>query len=294
MFTTLLGDSRVLACVSWIFAAHILSACAHPQLPSPATPVVVPAGFALHEVAANAWVLQEVEPWAANVLLAEMPDGTLLLVNAPATEGSTRALLDYIRARFGERRLIVINSHHHVDSVGGNALLLEHGAEVIASTQTAALTSTETPQQVASLAQSGLVSAQYLAAFSQTRIAGPSRTFDSAVGLVLHFGDEDVRVLHPGAAHSIDNVVVHFPRRRLLFGGCMVRSGNSLGPTEHADLAQWPHAIDRLIALAPEVVVPGHGARFDADQLHNTRALLDAATTSQTEVVHPEGASTPP
>jgi hypothetical protein len=30
-------------------------------------------------------------------------------------------------------------------------------------------------------------------------------------------------VFFPGAAHSADNVVVYFPKKRLLFGGCMIK-----------------------------------------------------------------------
>jgi metallo-beta-lactamase class B len=267
-----------------ITSVLLLSACAHAETPAPAVAQTesappVPAPFTLFELATGTHVFHEAEPWASNVLLVEMPDDSLVLVNAPATEASTRVLLGYIEARFGQRRLTVINSHHHIDSVGGNALLLERGAEVIASAQTAALIASDTPQDVVHIVRDRLVPERFEADFQQTRLAQPSRTFDPAGGLTLRFGAEEVRVFHPGAAHSIDNVVVFFPARALLFGGCMVRSGDSLGPSEGADLVAWPSAIERLQSLAPELVVPGHGARFDAQQLEGTLALLRNAPT---------------
>lgn len=269
-------ESRPASLLVSVASLLLLAACAHSQAQAPVASTV-PAPFALYELAAGTHVFHEAEPWASNVLLVEMPDDSLVLVNAPATEASTQALLGYIEARFGQRRLTVINSHHHIDSVGGNALLLERGAEVIASTQTAALIASDTPDDIVHIVRDQLVPPRFAPDFEQTRLAQPSRTFDPAMGLTLQFGAEEVRVLHPGAAHSIDNVVVFFPSRALLFGGCMVRSGDSLGPGDGADFAQWPSAIARLQSLQPTLVVPGHGARFDAQQLENTLALLRAA-----------------
>jgi metallo-beta-lactamase class B len=257
----------------------LLTACAHsqpqPQPPAASLPAV-PARFTLHELAPGTFVLHEAQPWASNILLVQMPDASLVLVNAPATEASTRILLQYLQARFGKQPLTVVNSHHHVDSVGGNALLLEHGAEVIASTQTAELIASNTPADIVSIVRDKLVPPAYAPDFEHTRLAQPSRTFDPAAGLTLQVAGEDVRILYPGPAHSVDNVVVFFPARGVLFGGCMVRSGDSLGPTENADLAHWPSAIAALQALDPKLVVPGHGVRFDAEQLAHTLQLLAA------------------
>ncbi len=90
----------------------------------------------------------------------------------------------------------------------------------------------------------------------------------------MEFGTEQVRLLHPGAAHSPDNIVVFFPRRGVLFGGCMIKGGASLGNLTDADLQSWPAAIGRLQALSPRVVVPGHDERLDPGQLDNTLRLL--------------------
>jgi glyoxylase-like metal-dependent hydrolase (beta-lactamase superfamily II) len=123
--------------------------------------------------------------------------------------------------------------------------------------------------------------------FQATRVIPAKHTFDPRAGLVLHFGDEDVRIMFPGAAHSTDNVAIDFPSRGVLFGGCMVRSADSLGPTEGTDLQQWSDAIAALQALKPSVVVPGHGIRYDAEQLDDTRALLSAAIAAARPAVGP-------
>lgn len=70
-------------------------------------------------------------------------------------------------------------------------------------------------------------------------------------------------ILFPGAGHTKDNVVVYFPKDRVLFGGCFIKAGNAtgLGNITDADLRAWPDSIKRMQAAFPEadVVIPGHG-----------------------------------
>lgn len=274
---------RLRSMVLW-FAMLVCVACGGANTatiaPKAGAAARVPPRFTLHEVAIGTWVLNEAAPWESNVLLAEMPDRSLLLVNAPATEAATRDLLGYIDARFGTRKLTAINSHHHIDSVGGNAVLLDRAVDVVASTETAALTARDTAAQRDGAVKSGLVPAAMAKEFMTTRIVPATHTFEAQQGLRLRFGVEEVRVLFAGAAHSADNVAIYFPSRGVVFGGCMVRSGDSLGPIEQADLQQWGAAIEALQGLAPLVVIPGHGIRYDAAMLENTRALLSAARES--------------
>jgi glyoxylase-like metal-dependent hydrolase (beta-lactamase superfamily II) len=154
---------------------------------------------------------------------------------------------------------------------------MERGGDVIASTATAALLASVTAAQRDRAVASGLIPAASAEEFKATRVVPATHTFDPRAGLVLRFGHEDVRIVFPGAAHSIDNVAIDFPSRGVLFGGCMVRSADSLGPTEGTDLQQWSDAIAKLQMLKPSVVIPGHGIRYDAKQLDDTRALLSAA-----------------
>jgi glyoxylase-like metal-dependent hydrolase (beta-lactamase superfamily II) len=246
--------------------------------PAPAPrPAPAPAGFVVRDVAPGALVLTEPEPWQANLLLVEMPDRSLLLVNAPATEASTRALLAWIGARFGRRRLVVVNTHFHVDASGGNAVLLEAGAEVIGSRDTAALIVARGRSMRESIAaEYATTRPTFAAAIAETRVAPPARLFDPRAGLDLDFGGERVRVVYPGPAHSSDNVVVFLADRGILFGGCMVKGGPSLGNLGDADIARWPESIRVLQAMQPAIVVPGHESRLDAAQLDHTLALLAA------------------
>jgi len=224
-------------------------------------------------VAEGVWVVTHEGPFSANSLVAEMPDSTLLLADTPPTDDATRRLLRWLHARFGPRAIVAVNSHFHMDAAGGNAAILAAGGTVYASSATVELLRTRGESVRNELAQMfrGTPDGER---FAETPVALPNRVFPLSEGITLEFGGEAVRVIHPGPAHSSDNVVVFFPDRRVLFGGCMVIGMDRVGYTGDADLARWPASLRVLEALAAVHVIPGHGERFEADVLDHTRRLL--------------------
>ncbi|GHE94747.1 MBL fold metallo-hydrolase [Amycolatopsis deserti] len=75
----------------------------------------------------------------------------------------------------------------------------------------------------------------------------------------LDLGGRVVQLVHPGVAHTDHDVAVHVPDAGILFAGDLVEQGAppSVGPDAHP--ASWPAALDRLLALRPATIVPGHG-----------------------------------
>ena len=158
-----------------------------------------------------------------------------------------------------------------------NAAYQAAGVETIASTATAALIAERGPAVRAASAAS-FEDPALRSRVERVALLAPRRTFDPARGLTLRFGGEEVHVIYPGPAHSPDDVVVHFPARRLLFGGCMIKaSGASIGYTGDADLRHWEAAVHSLEPLAPRVVVPGHGAVGGPELFAATVAIVRAA-----------------
>ena len=93
-------------------------------------------------------------------------------------------------------------------------------------------------------------------------------------GATLWIGGERVQVIFPGETHSPDNVVVFFPERGLLFGGCMILAGESVGNAADANMDTWADAVGTLERLRPLLIVPGHGLRFDPDLIRHTLSVL--------------------
>jgi glyoxylase-like metal-dependent hydrolase (beta-lactamase superfamily II) len=89
----------------------------------------------------------------------------------------------------------------------------------------------------------------------------------------LDLGGRTVTLRHLGRGHTDHDLVVDVPDAALVFAGDLVEQG---APPDLGDavLAEWPATLDALLALRPEVVVPGHGDPVDAVFVTAQRADL--------------------
>lgn len=140
----------------------------------------------------------------------------------------------------------VLNTHHHIDHVGGNTLFAD--ASIVAH-----------PASVQALQQLGLPAARYDHLMPQFRgrfdaltLAIPQPRLDQLMpprgGVLRAFS----------AAHTITDMTVWFPTARVLLAGDLC----FIGVTPLAVnglISGWIAALEALIALQPAVVVPGHG-----------------------------------
>lgn len=80
----------------------------------------------------------------------------------------------------------------------------------------------------------------------------------------LDLGGRAAVLLHPGPAHTDHDVAVHVRDTNVLFAGDLVEQGAppSIGSDAHP--ATWPDALDLLLQLGPDTIVPGHGDPVDA------------------------------
>ena len=227
-----------------------------------------------HEIRPDTWVIVHERPLPANSLVVRSAEGDVLLVDTPWTPDATSALLDWIDGTLDPASKQAVNSHYHLDALGGNAALRAAGVGARGLLTTAALLQEHGEALRQGVAE--MVEEPELRRIFETMeiLPPPSRYQASRYG--LPFGASERYVLiFPGHAHSPDNLVVHFPERKLLFGGCMVKGGDDLGYLGDADVTTWPAAIRQLLALDLEIVVAGHGKRLDPGQLENTLGLLE-------------------
>ncbi|MHA6784749.1 MBL fold metallo-hydrolase [Pseudonocardia saturnea] len=85
---------------------------------------------------------------------------------------------------------------------------------------------------------------------------------DPGAPAVLDLGGRRVELRHPGRGHTDHDLVVRVDE--VLFAGDLVEQGAppSIGPDSVP--GEWPATLDALLALAPRIVVPGHGDPVDA------------------------------
>lgn len=174
------------------------------------------------------------------------------LVDTAWSDEATAHLLDEAEKR-GCPVKHALFTHSHDDRTGGLTTLFARGVTVHASAETTKL-----------LARPG---------FAPELLVTPAK-------LVL--GGTEVEAFFPGAAHTTDNLVVHVPGAKLLFGGCMIKSADAktLGNVKDAHLRDWPAsiaAVEARYGSITAVVVPGHGKPGDLGLVKHTSELVARA-----------------
>jgi glyoxylase-like metal-dependent hydrolase (beta-lactamase superfamily II) len=91
----------------------------------------------------------------------------------------------------------------------------------------------------------------------------------------FRMGGLTFRVVYSEGAHSPEDLMLYVEEDRLLFAGDLIFAGR-VPYVGNADSAGWLKAMDKMIALKPVIVIPGHGpaSRDVARDLTLTREYL--------------------
>lgn len=219
-------------------------------------------------------------PWPANSLVVRVSPQDIIIVDTPYTNEAIALVVKWIRQCFGNVNITAIITGFHIDNCGGNAYLLKQEIPVYGSGLTAELIKARAEisrKQTLNLLKIPQQQ-RFYDVIKTVEFHTPDHIFQIDTGLSLVFAEERVEVFFPGASHSPDNVVVYFTKRKILFGGCMIKAleHRTLGFTGDADLQAWPQAVRRVQEKYPEpaLVVPGHGQCGDSQLLSHTLQLL--------------------
>jgi cyclase len=239
----------------------------------------------LHEVADGVWAyLQPDGGWGwSNAGLIGGDDGSLL-VDTLFDLRLTAEMLEQMRATTpaAERIGTVVNTHANGDHCYGNALVAD--SVIISSTACAEEMGHLPPSTMAammktapSLGPAGEFLARIFAPFSfdDVPLTLPSETFDGQ--LDLEVGDRSVQLIEVGPAHTAGDAIVHLPAERIVFTGDILFHGGHpivwAGP-----VSNWIAACDRILELAPSVVVPGHGPLATGAAVADLKAYFEFLT----------------
>ena len=149
------------------------------------------------------------------------------------------------------RRVIV--SHYHADHVYGLQALKAAGAEIWAYRKGEAyFTSGQAAERLAQRRQD-----LFPWVDDRTRVVPPDLWLDGDTD--FRQGSLTFRLIYSGGAHSPEDLMMYVVEDRLLFSGDLIFAGR-IPFVGNADSKGWLQAMDRMLALDPAVVVPGHGA----------------------------------
>lgn len=201
----------------------------------------------------------------SNAGLVAGPDGCLA-IDALFTPAMTRAFQAAI-ARVSSRPVrMLLDTHHHIDHTLGNALFPE--ASVLAH----AAARREMERVGLPLDILLGMAPHFRGQLDGVSLRLPDVTFDG--GVTLYLGDIECRLLHFGTAHTVGDVMVHLPARRVLFAGDV--AFHDVTPLAfEGHIGKWIEVAKRVEAMPDvDVVVPGHGPAGTKDDVRRMRGYL--------------------
>jgi cyclase len=172
-------------------------------------------------------------------------------VDALMVPSMTRKLVAAIKKTTRRPVARLINTHHHLDHTGGNRLFRD--ATIIATDKCREELAPGFPP----LPLIQRFMPRFAKEFPLLKLALPTVTFRDH--LVVHDGDREIRLWHPGtAAHTVGDAAVFLPKERILFAGDL--AFHYVTPLAfQGHVGQWIKAANRLLTFDADVIVPGHG-----------------------------------
>ncbi len=236
--------------LKWLAAALLWAALQGAAAAEPlrAQPVVPGVWFVQGEAALGSAANRNFISNAGFVVTAQ----GVVLIDALGSPALAEELVAAVRQVTAQPIRYVIVTHYHADHIYGLQVFKALGATILA--HRAGLEYLHSDTARLRLAASRQELAPWIDA--KTRLVTADRWLDADT--VLELGDERLHIRHVGPAHTPEDLVVHAERAGVLFAGDLVFRGR-IPFVGQADSRGWISALTGLIALKPQVVVPGHG-----------------------------------
>lgn len=249
----------------------------------------------------------------------------VVLVDTSGAPSTTREVLAELRKLTVKPVRYLINTHWHDDHIIGDQVVRElyPGVEIIAhESQTAYLTGPgaaarrqfldAAPKTLAFLQAQlaknqnvrggDLSQEERISLISDIRLAGhvlaeapgtlltlPDLTVTGQ--LTLHRGRRCIDIYHPGYGHTAADLVVHLPREGIVIAGDLVVWPIPLVGSEQSRVSGWGTALQRIKALQPSVIIPGHGPVLRDTTCLDQLAKLFNSVWEQTKTAAARGES---
>ncbi|ATN05378.1 subclass B1 metallo-beta-lactamase IND-2 [Chryseobacterium indologenes] len=189
--------------------------------------------------------------YSANAVYLTTKKGVVLF-DVPWQKEQYQTLMDTIQKRHHLPVIAVFATHSHDDRAGDLSFYNQKGIKTYATAKTNEL-----------LKKDGKA--------TSTEIIKTGKPYK--------IGGEEFMVDFLGEGHTVDNVVVWFPKYKVLDGGCLVKSrtATDLGYTGEANVKQWPETMRKLKTKYAQatLVIPGHDEWKGGGHVQHTLDLLD-------------------
>ncbi|MCD6017815.1 MAG: bla [Bacteroidetes bacterium] len=175
----------------------------------------------------------------------------VIIIDTPWDTIQFQPLLDSIENRHRQKVVLCIATHSHEDRSAGLEYYKQKGIKTYTSKQTDVISE-----------KTGEKRAEFL--FSK------DTTFT--------LGQYSFETYYPGEGHTKDNIVIWFPKEKILHGGCAIKSMEAadLGYVKEANLSEWPKSLNRIKkhCASPKFIIPGHQSWRSLKSIDHTLKLL--------------------
>jgi glyoxylase-like metal-dependent hydrolase (beta-lactamase superfamily II) len=241
--------------------------------------------YRFEQVAPNAWAAVAIPSGAGvgNAGIARLDDGSSIVVDCGYTPGAARDLRAAAEVLAGPVGRLVI-THGDFDHYAGAQAFAD--LPILASEETAATIAEVGPGRVAGMKaemDTYLADLEEQGAPEWEREQG-RRIVAEVPGLTLtpptetYTGERELggaTVIECGAAHTASDAVVWLPGDRTLIVGDLVGVRTHMNLTRGHPPETWLAILDRLAALEPEHVIPGHGEAAGPESLAAARLYVE-------------------
>jgi len=162
----------------------------------------------------------------------------ILVVDTGLNTSEATKLLHAIRQVSSLPVKYIVNTHYHPDHQGGNAVV--GPASVVISTD---------------FTRARTLEAMKAPAMQDFHFHPADLTFQQQV--TLHLDPYSVEVYFPGKAHTSGDALVYFPQQRAIAMGDLFLNRSSPA-MDYGSVESWIAALDHVLELPLENVVPGH------------------------------------
>jgi cyclase len=185
-------------------------------------------------------------------------DQGILVVDTGLNTQEGRKLLDEIRKVSQAPVRWIVNTHYHPDHRGGNSVV---GPEAVIISLFWTRSQVLLEQQKQATETGHTPPAEY-------RL---NMTFRGKVALYL--GGHEVQIYAPGPAHTMGDIVAYFPDQHAIATGDLFLT-DSCPAMDQGDLENWIAALDQILFLPVDSIVPGHFALAGRKELARFRNYL--------------------
>lgn len=240
-------------------------------------------------------------------------DDGVIVVDAQSNAAATRETLAALRTLTDKPVRFVVNTHWHDDHVVGNQVYAETfpGVQFVAHAATRAYLPAQGAENRRKWHEGGLSQfvellrgfvrdnksfgggaiddeerASYLSDISlgegymtvSANYAPVLPTVTLEEKLTLYQGTRAVEILFLGRGHTSGDLVVRLPQENVVAAGDLVVYPVPLVGADQSHVSDWGATLEKLLALKPSVILPGHGPLMrDDSYVRQVARLMDSA-----------------